>query len=109
MDIESETAGSVEGRPARGEERRGLRVRVGKADFPVTSLSERGFVIFAEGRPPLRGFADIFEGDRRIVHGLVTCAWHEGEEVGYEFKRASVARPVAADYAPGAPYEATLP
>lgn len=78
----------------------GLRVRVGKADFPVTRMSDDGFVIMVEGRPPLRGFADIFRGDDLVRHGLVTCAWHDGDQVGYEFKHATHPGQIAPDYAP---------
>ena len=78
----------------------GLRVQVGRAHFPVTTISNEGFVILAQGRPPLRGFADIFQGDTLLRHGLVTCAWQEGNQVGYEFKHAAYAGPVAPDYAP---------
>ena len=76
---------------------------MGKDHFPVTRMSDLGFVITVEGRPPLRGFADIFLGDNLVRHGLVTCAWHEGDQVGYEFKHATVAGPIAADYAPLSP------
>lgn len=79
-----------------------LRVRVGKAFFPVTKMSDNGFVITADGRPPLRGFADILKGNDLVRHGLVTCAWQEGDQVGYEFKHATFAAPIAPDYAPTA-------
>ena len=87
-------------RGARKEPVAQLWVQVGSDQFPVTRLSDQGFTITAEGRPPLRGFADIFAGESLVRHGLVTCAWHEGDQVGYEFKHASWAGQVAADYAP---------
>ncbi|MEM1298533.1 MAG: hypothetical protein AAGH68_04570 [Pseudomonadota bacterium] len=87
-------------RAARAERLAELRVRVGTAFFPVTKMSDNGFVITADGRPPLRGFADILMGNELVRHGLVTCAWHEGDQVGYEFKHATFAAPIAPDYAP---------
>lgn len=87
-------------RSARADRLAEMRVRVGKAFFPVTKMSDEGFVITADGRPPLRGFADILMGNDLVRHGLVTCAWQEGDQVGYEFKHATWAGPIAPDYAP---------
>ena len=87
-------------RTSRADRLAELRVKVGKAFFPVTKMSDDGFVITADGRPPLRGFADILLGNDLVRHGLVTCAWHEGDQVGYEFKRATWAGQIAPDYAP---------
>ncbi|MFK7942913.1 MAG: hypothetical protein AB8B85_08400 [Paracoccaceae bacterium] len=89
---------SMSARKKRAESR--FCVQVGKDEFPITQISDEGFVITAEGRPPLRGFADIFQGESLVRHGLVTCAWHEGDQVGYEFKHSTNAGPIAPDYAP---------
>lgn len=79
-----------------------LWVRDDHGEHSVTRLTQNGFVISAQGRPPLRGFADIFQGNERLVHGLVVCTWAEDGEVGYEFKRASHSGPVPVDHvAPG--------
>ena len=75
-----------------------FRVRMGRAEHTVMELTASGFVIEAEGRPPLRGYTDIFRGDERVLHGLVVCAWERDGMVGYEFKREVGGREVPADY-----------
>lgn len=64
----------------------------------VVHLSKTGFVIEADGRPPLRGYADIMRGEERIVRGLVVCTWARNGHVGYEFKRDSTGTVVPVDY-----------
>ena len=85
-------------RPSRAARSGGYRIVVGKVSHPVLELRADGFVIAADGRPPLRGFADVFHGDERVLHGLVTCAWADNGRVGYDFKRGTHADPVPADY-----------
>ena len=75
-----------------------FRVVVGEQSHPVVELNDKGFVIVAEGRPPLRGFADVFRGSERVLHGLVTCAWARDGQVGYDFKRDALGQHVPADY-----------
>lgn len=74
------------------------RVVVGNASHPVLELRQDGFVIAVDGRPPLRGYADVFQGDDRVLRGLVTCAWAEDGRVGYDFKRSTGGHNVPADY-----------
>ena len=61
----------------------------GERQHRVIEFSHDGFVIEADGRPPLRGYVDLFMGDERISRRLVVCAWAEDGLVGYEFKRTS--------------------
>ena len=77
-----------------------LRVHAGTRDHQVLELTDEGFVIEADGRPPLRGFADIFRGEERVLRGLVVCTWAEDGLVGYEFKRDTAGGNVAPDYVP---------
>ncbi|MEM7057442.1 MAG: hypothetical protein AAF557_07630 [Pseudomonadota bacterium] len=65
---------------------------------PIVHLGKTGFVIEADGRPPLRGYADIMRGDDRILRGLVVCTWARNGHVGYEFKRDGTGTIVPADY-----------
>lgn len=105
MEVETDTRATGEMTGARGMSKgvvQDLIVRVGKAQFPVVELSGQGFVITADGRPPLRGFADIFRGNERVLRGLVTCAWTEEGRVGYEFKHATQAAPIGVDHVPQA-------
>lgn len=61
----------------------------GERQHRVMELTRDGFVIEADGRPPLRGFVDLCLGDERISRRLVVCSWAEDGQVGYEFKRTS--------------------
>lgn len=75
-----------------------FRVVADGRSHPVVHLGKSGFVIEADGRPPLRGFADIMRGDERIMRGLVLCTWARNGHVGYEFKRDGTGTVVPADY-----------
>lgn len=77
-----------------------LRVCAEGRDHQVMELTADGFVIEADGRPPLRGYADIFRGEERVLHGLVICSWAEDGLVGYEFKRDTAGGNIKADHAP---------
>ena len=74
------------------------RVVAGGRDHTVVRLGKSGFVIEADGRPPLRGYADIMRGDERILRGLVVCTWARDGQVGYEFKREGSGADVPVDY-----------
>lgn len=65
---------------------------------PVLTMNDSGFVIAADGRPPLRGFVDILRGGAMVARRLVVCAWARDGQVGYEFKQGGgaglgIARP----------------
>jgi len=73
-------------------------VLAGRRRHPIMALSAAGFTIEADGRPPLRGFVEILDGEERIDRRLVICSWAENGLVGYEFKHDSAGRAVAADF-----------
>ena len=77
-----------------------LRVSNDGQDHVVMELTDTGFVIEADGRPPLRGYADIFRGENRVLHGLVQCSWADDGLVGYEFKRDTAGAEVSPDHVP---------
>ena len=85
-----------------------LRVRTDAQDHAVMELTANGFVIEADGRPPLRGYADIFRGDERILRGLVIVSWAREGKVGYEFKRGTTDGTMPVDYVRG-PVAGLLP
>ena len=94
-----EIAGAVAlARQKRASGSSSYRVRTGDADFPITELTSDGFVIEAEGRPPLRGYTDIFRGDERVVGGLVVCTWVRDGMIGYQFKRTTAGNPAPEDH-----------
>ena len=101
--IPTDVAGALEGeRRARARRRSRYSVRWRDGELPVLELTPKGFVIEADGPPPLRGFTDIFQGDERILHGLVICTWARDGLVGYEFKRGSGANEIRVDHEPPA-------
>lgn len=73
-------------------------VLAGDRRHPLMILTADGFAIEADGRPPLRGYVDILEGETRIDRRLVVCSWAEDGLVGYEFKRESAIGGVPADH-----------
>ncbi len=64
----------------------------------ILELSERGFVIEADGLPHLRGYVDIMRGDERITRRLVVFAWAERGLAAYEFKHEGAGREIPADH-----------
>lgn len=99
--IPSEMAGVLaDNRLARMRKAARYRIHHGGREVPVLELHDSGFVIEADGRPPLRGYTDIFLGDERILHGLVVCTWARDGLVGYEFKRDTMGAEIRADHAP---------
>ena len=85
-----------------------FRVRAGEREIRLTELALDGFVIESDGRPPLRGYADIYRGDEPVLRGLVVCAWAQDGLVGYEFKRGTTDGTVPVDYVRG-PVAGLLP
>ena len=77
-------------------------VRWADGELSIVELTPNGFVVAADSPPPLRGYTDIFDGEERILHGLVMCTWARDGLVGYEFKRGSGVRQVRPDHAPPA-------
>ncbi|MEM9045672.1 MAG: hypothetical protein AAGC81_13355 [Pseudomonadota bacterium] len=77
-----------------------FRVIAQGRDHRIMELSAEGFVIEADGRPPLRGYVEIFDGDERVDRRLVLCDWARDGLVGYEFKRDGAGNDVPTDYVP---------
>lgn len=75
-------------------------VVVGDRRHDILELSEKGFVIEADGLPHLRGYVDIMRGEERITRRLAVFAWAENGLVAYEFKHEGAAREVPADHVP---------
>ncbi|WP_333830637.1 hypothetical protein [Pararhodobacter sp.] len=82
--------------------RRGSRlcVHVNDAVFPVLRLWETGFAVDARRVPRLRGLVDIYDGPRHIRQCLIIASENDGNEMSYDFKRATViAEDPVRDYA----------
>lgn len=86
----------------RNQLRRRTRFRVvaGERSHPVMELTRAGFVIEADGRPHLRGYVELLEGERLVTRRLAICTWARDGLVGYEFKRDTAGGEVAPDHVP---------
>jgi len=73
-------------------------VVAGEREHRIMELTERGFVIEADGLPHLRGYVEILLGEERIARRLVVFAWARDGLVGYEFKHDAAGRETPADY-----------
>ncbi|WP_293576884.1 hypothetical protein [Phaeobacter sp.] len=73
-----------------------LRVAVDEETIPVLRMWKDGFSVEAENAPQLRGLVDLYDGARHLSQCLIVAANFEGDEILYEFKRATP----AADSAP---------
>ncbi|MEL6479156.1 MAG: hypothetical protein AAFR17_17640 [Pseudomonadota bacterium] len=100
IDLRADISGALEVTRRDAQRRRSRhRVVAEGRDHRIVELGETGFVIEADGRPPLRGYVEIFLGEERIDRQLVICDWARDGLVGYAFKRDSAGADVPADYA----------
>lgn len=75
----------------RGAARKSSRLRVlaGRAWYPVTRQWSGGFGVFVEDAPKLRGHVDLYDGARHMSRCLIVASAQEGDEIRYEYKRAT--------------------
>lgn len=66
-----------------------LKVRAGGHDFIVLRYWERGFALDVGDAPRLRGLVDIYDGGRHVSQCLIVASEEYGNEMIYEFKRAT--------------------
>ncbi|WP_068299170.1 hypothetical protein [Pararhodobacter sp. CCB-MM2] len=64
-----------------------LSVHIGEDAYPILALGESGFTVETGRLPVLRGFVDIYDGPRHLLHALIIAASDEGGQMTYEFKR----------------------
>lgn len=74
-------------RKARRNRRSRLLVKAGDQSVPVVRIGRSSLSVEREDAPRLRGFVDIFEGQRHLYQALIVAAAEEGELMTYEFKR----------------------
>jgi hypothetical protein len=90
------------GPSARRAIRPGLVLEAGTRRFPIIELTAESCLIEAADSATLRGFADIYDGDRHISQCLIVLAAPEGELLRCAFKRRTPFRLDAPrDFAPG--------
>ena len=70
-----------------------LSVHVGDEAYPILSLGEHGFTAEIARLPVLRGFVDIYDGPRHLLHALIIAASEDDGQMTYEFKRETAVHP----------------
>jgi len=68
-----------------------MRVRMGERTYPVLRFWDGGLALAAEDAPKLRGLVDVYDGARHLAQCLIVASGQEGDEMVYEFKRATMA------------------
>ncbi len=81
--------------------RPGLVLEAGTRRFPILALSGESCLIEAADSATLRGYADIYEGERHLAQCLIVVAAPEGDLLRCSFKRRTAFRlDPPQDYAP---------
>lgn len=80
------------GAELRAQARPGLVLEAGTRRFPIFKLSADSCLIMAPDSATLRGYADIYEGDRHLAQCLILLAAPEGEFLRCSFKRRTAFR-----------------
>jgi hypothetical protein len=89
---------------ARRALRPGLVLQAGTRRFAILDLTRDSCLIEARDSATLRGYADIYDGDRHVAQCLIVLADPEGELLRCAFKRLTPFRlDPPADYATGDP------
>ncbi|MDQ2090757.1 hypothetical protein [Marimonas arenosa] len=68
-----------------------LRVQVGEETYPVLRIWDNGFSLDAEDAPHMRGLVDLYEGGRHKAQCLIIASEEDGDEMRFEYKRATEA------------------
>jgi hypothetical protein len=72
--------------------RSSMELRTAGERFRILDLGHDTCLIEMAGHGPLRGYADIFEGDELMAHCLIELAEPEGAYLRCRFKRRTVFR-----------------
>ncbi|MEL6242513.1 MAG: hypothetical protein AAFR19_14535 [Pseudomonadota bacterium] len=82
-----------------------LSVMTREGSFPILDQWKTGFAVDCNA-PHLRGFVDLFDGSNHSFQCLIVASEVEGNQIHYEFKRAtavSSAPPADFEIAPDRP------
>lgn len=76
-----------------------LRINLDGQMYRVLRMWKTGFAVHAEDAPHLRGLVDLYDGANHLFQCLIVTSAQEGDEMQYEFKRATaVADRAALDF-----------
>lgn len=78
--------------PMRRPIRPGLVLEAGTRRFPILGLTAESCLIEAPDSACLRGYADIFDGDRHVARCLLMFAEPDGDLLRCAFKRRTAFR-----------------
>ncbi len=81
-----------EGPPPSRRMRPGLTLAAGSRRFPILDLSDDSCLIEARDSSALRGYADLYDGDRHLAQCLLLLAVPEGDLLRCSFKRRTAFR-----------------
>jgi hypothetical protein len=70
---------------------RRMQLEAGSRRFPILDLRQESCLIEAPEGTALRGFADIWDGERHVAHCLILLAAPDGEFLRCTFKRRTPA------------------
>ncbi len=77
-----------------------LRLRIGDQSFTILRMWDEGFSLDEDADAPLRGYADIYDGQRHLSQCLIVASGDEAGERCFEFKWATAPHDAAPrDYA----------
>lgn len=82
-------------RPAKRAKRQvetGLRLVSPSGTCLIQRMWDNGCVLAYEDTPQLRGYVDIYDGDRHMFQCLIVAAEHDGDRVRCTFKRLTAVR-----------------
>ena len=86
--------------PLRRNARPGLMLEAGTRRFPILDLDHDSCLIKAPDSAALRGYVDLYDGDRHLAQCLMVLAAPEGDLLRLSFKRRTAFRlDPPADYA----------
>ncbi|MDG2405701.1 MAG: hypothetical protein P8M25_12310 [Paracoccaceae bacterium] len=68
-----------------------LKIKTGKESFRILRLWQNGFALEDKCAPAIRGFIDIYEGERHLYQCLVIASEDLEGERHFEFKRSTLA------------------
>ena len=68
-----------------------LKIKTGKESFRILRLWQNGFALEDEYAPAIRGFVDIYDGERHLYQCLVIASEDLEGERRVEFKRSTLA------------------
>jgi len=83
--------GLEQARKAKLKRRSRLRVRVGDMTYPILRSWETGFALDRENSTHLRGLVDVYDGSKYLYQALIVAAQEDGQEMSFDFKRATLA------------------